>query len=86
MRATPPTGWTTPQAKVLPRQEKARSVRLHRRVRALEKAASLKTLASYFCSLFLFGCLRLLSGARYGNTPCLLLSVRRGARSLPTLA
>ena len=22
MRATPPTGWTTPQAKVLPRQEK----------------------------------------------------------------
>lgn len=48
-------------------------MRLHRRVRALEKAASL--LASYFCSLFLFGCLRLLSGARYGNTPCLLLSV-----------
>jgi hypothetical protein len=68
------------------REDKARSVRLHRRVRALEKAASLKTLASYFCSLFLFGCLRLLSGARYGNTPCLLLSVRRGARSLPTLA
>lgn len=61
MRATPSMGWATPQAEVLPRQEGARNkkgelvvvgkTRLvpcdSRRVRALQKAASFKTLASY---------------------------------------